>query len=331
MAEHGRRQHPLHWYTLALAALAAFFGCPATIRALPITFDTALPVAQDEFVFRPQAAPSYGSGLAGDLIKVAFPTIFVYGPTSRVTLFLTVDQSLAYFDQHAPTGTETRSWSGFDDTLFFVRYTLLAAQTVDSLFRIAPFLGAYLPTGSYQKGDQYGRLPRLLHACDVRSYRGAAVLFVVGLAACASSSLSGKRNLAAPGVPCGNPTHAPLSAKPTTEAPTRLVTRVRIQVFGVVRPYLVYNVIVGLNQHVGEVVAYRFDQRTLILVVDFKPGAHPTPELVAKIVRSAGFTTGEAKVETIPITAGMEEGPGWFKLPSSLSSGPAGWVELNFY
>ena len=96
------------------------------------------------------------------LSKTAFPAVFTYGLTTRITLFATVDQSLAYFNQHTASGDRTRSSSGFDDSLFFVRYTLLASQTAESLFRVTPFVGAYLPTGSYQKSDQYGRLPPFL-------------------------------------------------------------------------------------------------------------------------------------------------------------------------
>jgi hypothetical protein len=159
MAQNSWRARLLLWYLLALATFVAY---PATLHALPVTFVTALPVAQDEFIFRTQATPTYGSGIAGDLIKTAFPAVFTYGLTTRITLFATVDQSLAYFNQHTASGDRTRSSSGFDDSLFFVRYTLLASQTAESLFRVTPFVGAYLPTGSYQKSDQYGRLPPFL-------------------------------------------------------------------------------------------------------------------------------------------------------------------------
>jgi ABC-type Fe3+-hydroxamate transport system substrate-binding protein len=159
----------------------------------------------------------------------------------------------------------------------------------------------------------------------------AALFFVLSLCACASSSPHGSSSAATPIARSEGVTHVPSPTKPLMETTAPLVTRVQLQVLGAVRPYLVYNVIVGLNQHASEIVAYHFDQRTLILVVDFKPGVHATAELVEKIVRSAGFSSGAVKVETLPLAAAMEEGPGWFKPPPNLSSGPARWVELNFY
>lgn len=131
--------------------------------ASPVTFVTALPVSQDQLVVRFNASPSLSGGDGGalnrNLTNLQFPTDFLYGVTGNLALFFTVHQGLALEGENTSQGRVTRSSSGFGDTLFFARYTLIDVDTALSTFRIAPILGAYLPSGFYDKSDHLGRLP----------------------------------------------------------------------------------------------------------------------------------------------------------------------------
>ncbi len=131
--------------------------------ASPVTFITALPVSQDQLITRfnvnPMLSTGDSSALNRNLLNLQFPTTFLYGVTGKLALFLTVNQGVAFEREDTAEGRVTRSSSGFGDTLLFGRYTLIDVDTALTTFRIAPVLGAYLPTGFYNKSDHLGTLP----------------------------------------------------------------------------------------------------------------------------------------------------------------------------
>ncbi|HLH78316.1 MAG TPA: hypothetical protein VKV28_16050 [Candidatus Binataceae bacterium] len=128
-------------------------------RAQDVTFTTAIPVAQGEAVTRLQLGDGYSAGSSHrELAGLDFPTVFAYGWRSKFTLFVTVPMSAYFLSDNTSAETATRSSSGFDDTLVFLRYTLFHFDWLTKTFRMAPFAGFYLPTGSDEKSDSLGRL-----------------------------------------------------------------------------------------------------------------------------------------------------------------------------
>ena len=129
------------------------------VWAQDVTFTTAIPVAQGEAVTRLQLGDSYSTGSSQrKLAGLDFPTVFAYGWRSKFTLFVTVPMSAYFLSQNTPGGNVARTSSGFDDTLVFLRYTLVHFDWLTKTFRLAPFAGFYLPTGSDEKSDSFGRL-----------------------------------------------------------------------------------------------------------------------------------------------------------------------------
>lgn len=147
-----------------VAALAVITA--ATARAGPITFLTALPVPKSQAVVRGQylfvSADDGGTPANQQLTVNAFPFAVAVGVTSKLALFgvvPVVDKSL---DVTRPGGRQTLSATGLGDVVVFARYTVKAVDLTTSTFRVAPFGGVKLPTGSDIKSGPLGVLPRPL-------------------------------------------------------------------------------------------------------------------------------------------------------------------------
>ncbi len=147
-----------------LAALATF--ADGRSEAGPITFLTALPVAERQAVLRVQylriRATDDPTPLDRALTVNAVPVVLAAGVTSRFALFAAlpyVDKSL---EVNTPLGRRTRSASGIGDTLLLARYTAIAVDQPGATLRIDPFVAAKLPTGSHRHVDVLGRLPQPL-------------------------------------------------------------------------------------------------------------------------------------------------------------------------
>ncbi len=148
---------------------SAFLGClfatgwVSLTLAAPQTFNTALPVAQGEFVFREQFVldQSGDDPSAADRDRRAWALVSVlgYGATPDLALFGIVpyvDKSL-----EATQGgvRRTRSASGLGDASLFGRYTVYHRDWPGRTLRVAPFVGLELPTGEDDERDGFGRLP----------------------------------------------------------------------------------------------------------------------------------------------------------------------------
>jgi len=129
----------------------------------PITFNTALPVAEDEFIFRGQFVFDQSgddpSGADRDRQVFAAVSVFGYGVTSDLALF----GVLPYVDKNLEITSmgvrRTRDTSGIGDLTLFGRYTVFKEDIPGRTFRIAPFAGVELPTGEDDEIDGFGRLP----------------------------------------------------------------------------------------------------------------------------------------------------------------------------
>lgn len=136
------------------------------LAAGPITFNTALPVAQGEFILREQVQvlrstddPSLASR---DLRVLAVPSVLAYGVTRDFTLFGIVPYLDKTIDFTSTAGRQRRGASGLGDSTVLGRYTIYARDRLGETIRMAPFLGLKVPTGEDTKQDSLGRLPQPL-------------------------------------------------------------------------------------------------------------------------------------------------------------------------
>ena len=146
---------------LALAVGSAPVGS-VPVRTAPLSFNTALPVAQGEFVVREQLVLERSgrdpSGGERDRTAWALVSLLGYGATPDLALFGVVpfvDQSLETKDGGA---RRARGAGGLGDASLFGRYTLFRRDWPGRTFRIAPFAGLELPTGDDDATDSRGRL-----------------------------------------------------------------------------------------------------------------------------------------------------------------------------
>ncbi len=163
MDKHGRR----------LARCAIEFGFAAwclglavgtgTAVAAPLTFNTALPVAEDEFVFRGQFVLDQSGDDPGgaDRDRTAWSAVSVlgYGVTGDLAVFGVAP----YVDKRLELTTggqrRARSARGLGDIRLFGRYTAYQDDAPGRTFRVAPFAGIEAPTGDDNETDSFGRLP----------------------------------------------------------------------------------------------------------------------------------------------------------------------------
>ena len=138
-------------------------GCAGSVKAAPQTFNTALPVAQNEFVFREQAVLDQSgddpSGADRDRTAWALVSVLGYGATPDLALFGVVpyvDKKLGLTQGGA---RRERIASGLGDVSVLGRYTAFRRDWPGRTLRIAPFAGLELPTGEDDESDGFGRLP----------------------------------------------------------------------------------------------------------------------------------------------------------------------------
>lgn len=160
----GRRNAVPGW--LGWAAVLAI-GAPSALSAAPVTFNTALPVAEGEWLWREQFIALRAADDAGpidrELDVLGGLTVLGYGVNRDWTLFAALPYLDKEFESTLPDGRRLRrDGAGLGDALLFVRYTLFQDDAPGRTFRIAPFAGLQLPTGEQHRRDRLGRLPRPL-------------------------------------------------------------------------------------------------------------------------------------------------------------------------
>jgi len=148
---------------LRLLICLALFSWASVARSAPITFNTALPVAQSEFVAREQLIVNQSgkdpSGLSRDRTAWAAISVLGYGVTSDLALFGVVPYVNRDLTLDMGNGPVNRHASGLGDMKIFGRYTIYKNNFSGGNFRVAPFAGIKLPTGDDNRSDGAGRLP----------------------------------------------------------------------------------------------------------------------------------------------------------------------------
>lgn len=151
---------------IVVFSMAAFIAAVANlpVRAAPITTNTALPVAKGEYVFREQGIYNQSgddpSGANRDHHVALSASVLGYGVTPDLAIFGVVPIAYKKLELTTPGGARvTRKDSGLGDIRAFARYTAYKKNMPGQTFRIAPFAGVELPTGTNTETDALGRLP----------------------------------------------------------------------------------------------------------------------------------------------------------------------------
>ena len=153
----------LRWMSAAGVAALALFAAAGPAPGAPQTFNTALPVAQGEFVFREQFVLEKSgddpSGAGRDRTAWSAVSVIGYGVNADLALF----GVLPYVDKRlmetAGGARRDRSARGPGDVRLFGRYTVYKYNFRVGNFRVAPFAGIEAPTGDHAERDSFGRLP----------------------------------------------------------------------------------------------------------------------------------------------------------------------------
>ncbi|AXS83651.1 transporter [Marinobacter sp. Arc7-DN-1] len=159
-----------HLFSVPVLVGALLMAGVSAVQAAPNTFNTALPVAQDQTIWREQFVLRERSDNGPMDRQVSVQTlgsVLGYGVTSKFAVFGMVP----YFfnkelDVTTPMGRVERDTSGFGDISLFGRYTLYKKDYTGSTFRVAPVVGFTAPTGDDNDSDRFGELPRPLQAGD---------------------------------------------------------------------------------------------------------------------------------------------------------------------
>lgn len=149
--------------TLILTLLCAWAGA---VNAAPLTFNTALPISQDEWILREQFVYMKNTDDPTPMNRrmevSGLMSMLGYGVTRDIAVFAV----LPYVDKRLSMNMSgqdlSRSRAGFDDAMFMGRYTAYEDNATAHTFRIAPFLGVKAPTGNDHASDNLGRLPPML-------------------------------------------------------------------------------------------------------------------------------------------------------------------------
>lgn len=150
------------------AILALGFGVwfPDAARAGPITFNTALPVAQGQSILRGQTKLLRSSDdpdpANRDLTVWAAPTVIAHGVDERLAVFGTAPYLDKTLEVDTPRGRIERGDAGLGDARFFARYTVWQKNRRGATLRLAPFSGIEVPSGDHEARDALGALPRPL-------------------------------------------------------------------------------------------------------------------------------------------------------------------------
>ena len=123
--------------------------CTSPSIAAPITFNTVLPVSKDELIIRNQLIINRASDSGVSQKTSSLVSTLAYGATQNLTFFAT----LPLIDRTLKTPDGRFSNSGLGDVQLIARFTTFQKNSAGKTFRIAPFLGAKIPTGDEDRNN----------------------------------------------------------------------------------------------------------------------------------------------------------------------------------
>ena len=134
--------------------------------AAPITFNTALPVAKEELVFRVQTkflrSTDDPSSADRELTVWSVPVVAVYGFTEKLALFGILPVLDKEMKLNSSSGRVSRGDTGIGDFTAMARFTAWKKDLPGRTTRLAPFIALEMPSGDDNEADSLGRLPQPL-------------------------------------------------------------------------------------------------------------------------------------------------------------------------
>ncbi len=153
-------------YLFVMSLFAGLVGFISPVQAGPITFNSALPVADGMGILRSQIKLVKKSGdttSAGRVLNVAaVPLVLAYGASPKLALFGVLPYVGKRMNITMAGKRIRRQTQGLGDGKFFARYTVFQEDLPGDTLRVAPFVGLKVPTGSHNQRDALGFLPRTL-------------------------------------------------------------------------------------------------------------------------------------------------------------------------
>ncbi len=130
---------------------STFLALTTSAHAAPITFNTALPVSDEEVIVRQQIHYVHNSDTLGNVdrdVKIwKSITAAGYGVTNKFALFGVVP----LISKDVDIGAAHSKASGLADIKIFGRYQVYRKDGPGTTTRIAPFVGVNIPTGNTGK------------------------------------------------------------------------------------------------------------------------------------------------------------------------------------
>jgi hypothetical protein len=151
---------------LGLLAVILMTAMPGPVQAAPQTFNTALPVAKGEFIFREQffykKASGDPSGANREVDVLGKISVLGYGVSGDLAVFAVLPFLNKELEVTAGGERVTRNTNGIGDARLLARHTISKNNFSGGSFRVAPFAGIELPTGDDDDRDSLGTLPATL-------------------------------------------------------------------------------------------------------------------------------------------------------------------------
>lgn len=150
-------------WQMMLGASVLLLSVSSSGLAAPITFNTALPVAKEEFLFRQQfivmKSGDDPSGAQRDRTETMSATTLAYGINNRLALFGILPYRDIDLSMNMGSSAVKRNNSGLGDVSAFARYIFHQKNQAGSTLRLAAFAGLKAPTGDDTASDSLGTLP----------------------------------------------------------------------------------------------------------------------------------------------------------------------------
>ncbi len=146
-----------------MVVVVSAVGWMGEAQSGPITFNSALGLAEDEFVLREQYVLNRSgddpSGTDRDRASQAVISVLGYAFTSDFMLIGVLPYIDNDLDITAIGTRQNRSANSIGDFRLFGRYTVFRKNWPGGTLRISPFAGIEMPTGQDDDHDALGRLP----------------------------------------------------------------------------------------------------------------------------------------------------------------------------
>jgi len=160
----GKWKRLLHYTRIvSIVVVVSAVGWMGEAQSGPITFNSAIGLAEDEFVLREQYVLNRsGDDLSGtdrERTSQAVISVLGYAFTSDFMLIGVLPYVDNDLDITALGTRQNRSANGIGDFRLFGRYTIFRKNWPGGTLRISPFAGIEMPTGQDDDHDALGRLP----------------------------------------------------------------------------------------------------------------------------------------------------------------------------